>query len=189
MPLWRSDMYCLENYPPETAQTHSCFFGAWMPYSGSGTGRDLDGDVYRFRSTYAPGIAVRFLRNALSSPPEQLEWFRRYGEEYLRVRSYLSGDLYPLTTPNDDPCGWNGVQYHCPEQQSGIVQVFAHERTPFTAAQFPLRGLESERQYVFTDADDAATVVLDGKTLLERGLPVTVDAPRTAKLWFYRIQK
>ncbi len=189
VPLWRSDMYCLENYPPETAQTHSCFFGAWMPYSGSGTGRELDGDVYRFRSAYAPGIAVRFLRNALSSPPELLDWFRRYGEEYLRVRPYLSGDLYPLTTPNDDPCGWNGVQYHCPEQQSGIVQVFAHERTPFTAAQFPLRGLEPERQYVFTDADDAAAVVLDGKTLLEQGLPVTVDVPRTAKLWFYRVRE
>lgn len=189
VPLWRSDMYCLENYPPETAQTHSCFFGAWMPYSGSGTGRELDGDVYRFRSAYAPGIAVRFLRNALSSPPELLDWFRRYGEEYLQVRPYLSGDLYPLTTPNDDPCGWNGVQYHCPEQQSGIVQVFAHERTPFTAAQFPLRGLEPERQYVFTDADDAAAVVLDGKTLLEQGLPVTVDVPRTAKLWFYRVRE
>ena len=57
------------------------------------------------------------------------------------------------------------------------------------AAQFPLRGLEPERQYVFTDADDAAAVVLDGKTLLEQGLPVTVDVPRTAKLWFYRVRE
>ena len=192
IPLWRSDLQCLSNYPPEAAQTHGCSFGAWMPYSGTGTGRGMIGDVYRFRSAYASALTCNFLyaeREAWHYTSEQLDWFRYYMAEYLRVRPYLSGDRYPLTTPNDDPCGWNGVQYHCPEQQSGIVQVFAHERTPFTAAQFPLRGLEPERQYIFTDADDAAAVVLDGKTLLERGLPVTVDAPRTAKLGFYRVRE
>lgn len=189
VPLWRSDLQCLSNYPPEAAQTHGCSFGAWMPYSGTGTGRGMIGDVYRFRSAYASALTCNFLyaeREAWHYTSEQLDWFRHYVAEYRRVRPYLSGDIYPLLTPNVDPNGWNAVQYHCPERHSGILQVFIHERSRFMAAQLPLRGLKPERRYAFTDADDPTETVLSGKTLLEQGFPVSGAAPRTARLWFYR---
>lgn len=59
VPLWRSDAQCPANYPCEIAQMHNMSFSAWMPYSGTGSGREW-GDWYRARSAYAGALMTQY---------------------------------------------------------------------------------------------------------------------------------
>ncbi|MBQ9747582.1 MAG: alpha-galactosidase [Clostridia bacterium] len=189
VPLWRSDRMCQANCPEMVTQTHGMTFGTWMPYSGTTTGRHFD--PYRFRSAYAPAMTLGYTYTEYTPFAEdetEIREIRRYCEEYLRVRPYLSEDIYPLTVPSDSEDVWSAVQYHRASKGDGIVQIFRREASPYECACFRLGGLDAGTTYVFADADTGETWELDGGVLLEKGMPVTVSEPRTAKLLFYRVK-
>ncbi len=180
-PLWRSDLQCPADWIINSTQNHHLNFSTWLPWSGTGSGRTLC-DTYRFRTAYAPGMNTGYVYSAKTptpSTPEELDWIRRYGEEYKKVRPYLSRDFFPLTDrlPADD--GWAACQFNRPEFGDGIVQIFRREKSPYCTAQFQLQDLDGE--YEFTDADDGSTFTLTGNVL-----NITVEQPRTAKLYFYK---
>lgn len=189
VPLWRSDAQCPANYPPELSQAHNMTFGTWLPYSGTGSGRQW-GDVYRIRSAYAPGMTTNYAysgQEPFGEEEAQLAWIRQFGAEYLKARPYFSADFYPLTDPVTGNDTWCAAQYNRPEEKDGMVQVFKRERSPYHQASFCLHGLLPHLQYEFTDADQPdASFVISGEDLLTHGLPVTIAQPRTAKLYFYR---
>ena len=162
-----------------------------MPYSGTGTGRPW-GDIYRTRSSYAPGLTTNFAfseRDAFGAEAGQLAWIAKFGAEYLRVRPYLTEDFYPLTSGVSGDDAWCAVQYHRNAQGDGILQVFRRALSPYTAARFALRGLQAEKTYCFEDADTGETVCLSGDALMREGLPLEILERRTARLFFYRPQE
>ncbi len=185
VPLWRSDYQCPANFIIEVSQTHNVSFGTWIPYSGTGSGRAW-GDVYKLRSSYAAGLTTNFTFSEKSEfgEPEQIEWIKKYGEEYKKVRPYMSCDMYQLTDFTDSNTAWAAAQYNSPETRDGIVQVFRRPDSPCTCASFTLRGLDKNKTYVFTDADDGSEITLKGSEKFE----VKINKKRTAKLYFYRAQ-
>ncbi len=188
VPLWRNDMPCAANFAPEVNQTHNMTYGTWLPYSGSGTGREW-GDVYRIRSSYSASMTTNYTfseRTEFGKDEKQLEWINKYGEEYLKVRPYFSCDFYPLTALVSGDDTWCTAQYNRPEKNDGIIQVFKRGKSSYKSAQYCLFGLDAEKIYEFSDADGEAAFELTGKELMCEGLKVTVDERRTAKLFFYK---
>ena len=191
VPLWRNDGQCPANFPAELNQAQGINYAWWLPYSGTGTGRPW-GDIYRTRSSYAPGLTTNFAfseRDAFGAEAGQLAWIAKFGAEYLRVRPYLTEDFYPLTSGVSGDDAWCAVQYHRSAQGDGILQAFRRALSPYTAARFALRGLQAEKTYCFEDADTGETVCLPGDALMHEGLPVEILERRTARLFFYRPQE
>lgn len=186
VPLWRSDAQCPANPVPEITQAHAMAHSLWMPYSGTGVGR-IWYDTYRFRSAYAPAMSTNFTfseKNTFGDDPEKISWLRAMCEEYLRVRPYLSCDIYPLTSPDDAKDIWSAIQYHDPESNSGVILAFRRENSPYRHADFLLKGISAEQNYIFEDAD-GGSFTLSGKELKENGLPLTIAEKRASTLLFY----
>ena len=187
VPLWRSDAECPADFEPDIAQNHALAFGAWMPYSGTGSGRRILDD-YRFRSAYGPGLATNYVYSAHDAvdAPGKADWINRMGKEYLSVRRFFSCDLYPLTVPSPSKDVWSAAQYHDDESGEGIVLAFRRENAPYETAVFRLRGLNESAAYTFTDADTGETFTLSGAALADPGLTVRLSEKRTSKLLKYR---
>jgi len=187
VPLWRSDVQCPANPTPEATQAHALAYGSWMPYSGTGTGR-IWFDTYRFRSAYAPALTTNFTfseKNAFGDDPEAMRWLSCMCAEYVKVRPYLTKDIYPLTKASPASDIWSAVQYHDPETDSGIVLVFRRENAPYTECCFNLFGLTEEKTYTFTEVD-GETYPFDGASLMKKGITVRIEKRRESKLYLYK---
>ena len=186
VPLWRSDFTCSANYPTVGVQCHGLTYPLWMPYSGTGAGRIAD--EYRIRSSYAPGLTLNNCmyseRMSLTEAEKYAPFLRRYTEEYLRVRPYLSCDFYPLTEVSDAGDVWCAVQYDRPEKGDGVLLVFCREKSPYLTARFSLRGLSADASYALTDADGGVTYHAGSD--LCAGWEVTVGERPKAKIFFYK---
>ncbi|MEE1047744.1 MAG: alpha-galactosidase [Clostridia bacterium] len=185
VPLWRSDQECWANFDIEGVQNHSLSFSRWIPFSGTGGGRSTD--EYRIRSSYAPGVGYTnfYSEKETESYKNDVEILKKYGEEYLKVRPYLSEDFYPLTEVTTALDVWCAMQYDRPSEQDGVIQVFRRENSPYETATFMLGGIDANAEYVFTDAD-GGEFTISGKELKESGLKLTVSEKRKAKVYFYK---
>lgn len=186
IPLWRSDLQCPADYDIEGSQCHNLSFNLWMPYSGTGSGRPYD--EYRIRSAYAAALTTNYSfseRENYCDTAEKVDFIKKYTNEYLSVRPYFSEDFYPLTELSEKLDVWCAMQFNRPEKNDGIVEVFRRENAPYETACFVLRGLDTDRDYLFTDADGGEFTV-NGKELSENGLRLTVEEKRKAKIYFYK---
>lgn len=187
IPLWRSDLQCPKNYCVDETQCHSQGYSAWLPYSGCSAGEFYD--VYRFRSSYSPAIAVQipFVPwEDFADDPEKIAWLKKYLNEYLQVRPFMSEDYYPLSEVSDKQDIWCASQFHRPSGNDGMVLVFRREKAPYPMAEYPLFALDGDCDYIFTDADTGDQMTYSGKALTEQGLPVTIGEKRSSKLYFYK---
>ena len=185
VPLWRSDMQCPESCSPAVSQAHCLSFAEWLPFSGTGAGGE--GTAYRMRSCYAPGLGVRYAYSEKRAfgDPAAMDVVRERCAEFVRVRPFLSEDAYALTVPGDAPDTWSAQQYHRPHDGAGIVLIFRREDSPYETAAFPLRGLDPERYYVFSDADTGEQKRFSGGELADQGLNVRIGRKEASKLYFY----
>ena len=189
VPLWRSDYQCPANPDPDVAQNHHLGIARFLPYHGTSVGRRLH-DVYRFRSTYSPGMSVSAFFTEADDPDGlssgDFAWIRRMGEEYRRVRELMEGDFHPLAemerTVNKG--AWCAYQYA--KGGEGCLLVFRREASPCRVADYRLGGLEDGVDYVFTDADTGETSIRSGADIRSHGLTVEIPNPRQSKLLFYR---
>jgi hypothetical protein len=67
-----------------------------------------------------------------------------------------------------------------------MVQVFRRPGSPFEAARFQLRGLQSGARYALTDLDAAGSKELTGRELMNEGLPVVIKAKPGAVVVTYK---
>ena len=184
IPLWRSDAACPADPIPEVVQTHAACHGSWLPYSGTGVGR-VWLDTYRFRSAYSPALTMSFSEcesESFGDNAEQLEWLKNMCREYLEVRPYLDKDVYPLTLPTTANDVWSAIQYHDSESNSGVIQIFKREKSPYEEATFTLCGLDPSKQYIVTDAD-GGSFELEGADMRIR-----IKERRSAKVYFYKVK-
>lgn len=186
VPLWRSDVQCPSNFPAEYTQSHAIGYGRWLPYSGTGTGWSW-GDEYSIRSGYSPGFVMRFSWDESDEfgSAEQMAWIKKYADEYVLVKPYLSEDIYPLTKQSGADDVWIAVQYNAPEKGDGVIQLFRRKNSPYATACFELHGIDKNADYIFTDADDNSKTEISGSELIENGLSITVNEKRKAKIIFY----
>ena len=114
-----------------------------------------------------------------------MAWLHKMCREFVRVRPYLSEDIYPLTTPSADKSLWSAVMYRDGATDSGVVQVFRRENSPFNEATFPFFGADKNKTYLFEDADGGEFTVT-GEELISVGLTVRVMERRAAKVFFFK---
>ena len=186
VPLFRSDFQCPANYHEKGSQCHHMNYNMWMPYSGNGGGRIYD--EYRIRSAYASSLTTNYFyseKESYCDTPEKVNFMKKYTEEYLRVRPYFSEDFYPLTEYSEKEDVWCAMQFDRPAEDDGIIQVFKRENSPYETARFFLRGIDINKQYLFTDIDEGEFVI-SGKELKENGLLLKISEKRKAKIYFYK---
>ncbi len=188
VPLWRSDYQCPANYDIDTTQAHNMQFSTWLPYSGTGSGRDWR-DSYRIRSAYGGSLTTNYTytENQSFGSEEQIKVLKKYLNEYLSIRKYFYCDFYPLTNSRESEYSWCVSQFNNPEECDGMVQVFRHEKSPFCCAEFKLLGLQCDKTYRVTDIDDKSYVDICGEDLMKTGLKIETTAPRSAKIFTYKI--
>lgn len=186
IPLWRSDFQCPANYIVIGSQCHTLSFNNWLPYSGTGTGRIYD--EYRFRSAYSSALNSGFTfseNDSFGEDEEQIAFIHKYTAEYLKVRPYFSADFYPLTRFSDKEDTWCATQFHRPDEKDGLIQLFRREEAPYETADFTLRAIRKDTDYLFTDLDGGCFTV-SGKELTEKGIRFTIPQKRKAKLFIYK---
>lgn len=187
VPLWRSDLVCPANYSIKGVQNHSLSYNLWMPYSGSGGGRSYD--EYRIRSSYAPGLGLTHFysenEEKFYKDKENIEFLKKYSEEYLKVRPYLTEDFYPLSEVSVNNDVWCAAQYDRPKENDGLIIACRRENSPYEKACYKLGGIENNKEYIFCDADGKEFAV-NGKELVEKGLELVIPEKRKVKIYFYR---
>lgn len=185
--LCRSDCQCFDNLNPEITQVHNMNFSTWVPLTATFTGMSYDN--YRMRSTYATGIQLTYTFDGLydfGNDPEKMSWLKKMCEEYIAVRKYFYGDIYPLTKPIKDSTSWCVTQWDRPEHKDGMLQVFKRENSPYVNAVFALHKIDPSRKYLFTDLD-GGEFTIEGSDLAENGLSLTIKEKQVAKIYIYKV--
>jgi alpha-galactosidase len=176
VPLWRSD------YPygasPMQRQTYG--LALWVPFFGTSAGSL---DPYTFRSQMTPALGIG------PDPKLQGDLLQRQHQllsQWRQVASFYYGDFFPLTEYSDDETTWTAWQWSSPDGQTGIVQAFRRDQSPFVAATFRLRHLSESTTYTVEDLDSLRKVQISGRDLLEKGIPISIQhAPGAVLLKYY----
>jgi len=187
VPLWRSDMQCSVNCPPEISQSHALTFAEWLPFSGTGTG--INADTYGLRSCYAPALVIRAAyaqSRSFGDDAAFLNMLRCRCEEYYQVRPYLSEDVYNLTEPGAASDIWSVQQFHRPSDDTGVLLCFRRAGSPYETAYFPLKGVSEAYTYLITDADTGEERIAAGSVLSEKGFAVRMEEKPGSKVYFYK---
>jgi alpha-galactosidase len=100
---------------------------------------------------------------------------RKLTAQWHEVMPYFYGDYYPLMPVSRENSVWVGWQFDRPEQADGIVEVFRRGDSAYESARLKLRGLDPKAQYQISRLNGNDKMVLSGKELLEKGLPIAID--------------
>ena len=107
-------------------------------------------------------------------------------KQWSYVVDYFYADFIPLTPYNLESSTWMAWQWNRKEEGSGVIEVFRRESSPFTTAQFKLRGLDPAAHYSVKNLDSSASTEFTGKVLMEEGLAVTLQDQPASALLMYR---
>ena len=159
---------------------HSLF--QWLPFFG-GPVLPLDKvDAYAFRSTMGLSTCIGF---DLRRGDLGLGLLRRLLTEWHEVAPLYYGDFYRLTAYSLNDDAWMAWQFHRPEQDDGLVQVFRRPASPYESATFALSGLDADAVYEMKDYDEPALVRRRGAELLA-GLRVEMPERPQSRTIRYR---
>jgi alpha-galactosidase len=189
LPLWHSDLQC-EGPHPVADQLQNGGLLRWVPLHGCGNfGLEPS---YLFRSAMTAGNIL--VQSTFSGQPSDqdcasIEAVRRTVAVTKRLRPLMLGDFYPLLPHDDSQSQWYGYQFDNPEQKSGCVFVFRREKCGDASKTIPLKGVSPDATYQVTNLDTAATTVVPGKELLEKGLMVKIATKPGAALIVYRRER
>ncbi len=168
VPLLRSDAIL----DPIGEQCHTYGFASWIPYWGTGF---IDYNAWVFHSCL--GLDTTLSCDARRT---DLDWdlLRKLTQQWRELAPNFYGDYYPLTPYSQAEDTWIGWQFHRPEAQAGMVQMFRRAQCIYESARVPLHGLDPDARYTVTNVDEGAPHDLSGSELLEQGLSITIpDKP------------
>ncbi len=189
--LWRTDYSCFPHTQADALQLHTAGLNLWLPLHSTSPFAKL-GDTYQVRSAYSAGLVFNLEEFGISDGPQPdfpFEWFRERILEAKRLRPYFYGDFYPLTPCVFNPDAWMVCQLLSSAEQEGAVLAFRRAESPMTLGSFQLHDLDEEGTYEFEDVDSETTFQASGQELMEKGLVLSIDNPRTSRLLFYRCHK
>ena len=180
VPLHPTD-YNYGDLPVKQAFHHSLFH--WIPYFGSNTVPVDRVDPYAFRSGHALSVVLGY---DLRRKDLDYALLRKLSDEKQLVAPYYYGDYYPLLPYSVKQDRWIGWQFHRPDRDDGLIEVF---RRPESGEQTRLLrpgGLDPAAQYELHDLDRPTAERRGGKDLIEHGLRVTIDKKPGAVVILYK---
>jgi len=190
VPLWRSD-YAFE---PVGHQGMTYGLSMWVPYHGTGTVADSGApyygggvtpvDPYAFWSNAAPSLG-----SGVDVRVKEIDYaaLRKLFEQWKQISQCYYGDFYPLTPYSLDRSQWIAWQFDCPERGEGVVQAFRRAESIYEAARVKLNGLDAAGTYEVRNVDDSAATEVSGRELLEKGLPIALQAQPSAAVITYKL--
>ena len=179
LPLWHSDLQCNGAHPAADQLQNGALL-RWVPMHGCGVfGLEPE---YRFRSAMTAGNVLC----ADTTAPEQEEAVKRTVALFRELRPYMAGDFYPLLPHSDSEEAWYGHQFHRPDWNDGVVQLFRRERCAAPRQVVRLRGLNPAARYQVTDHDSGKTTMVGGRELMDPGLEAEIKEQPGAAVIVYR---
>jgi alpha-galactosidase len=181
VPLLRSD-YQAPNLPTnkykmstdvfDGNQGHTYGMSFWIPYYGQG---EYAEDVYSSRSHLCPFVAV-------GTHMENPDWnaVARQIADHRPLADLFFGDYYPLTPYTKSEEAWIAWEFTRPAHADGMIQAFRRENSPDVNLTVKLQGLKADANYEITNLDVAQKIRASGKSLMEDGLKLDAESPRTA---------
>ena len=168
VPLLRSD-YIFE---PVGQQCHTYGIAQWIPFYGTGI---IQTDPYTYRSNMCPHVTACWdMRNK----DLDYESIRRLFGQWREIGKYYIGDFYPLTPYSLENDVWMAWQFDRSDLGEGMVQVFRRADSFYESARFKLNGLDPDAKYTIINFDLPDKIIMTGKELMEKGLPITItDQP------------
>lgn len=191
VPLWRSDYQCFPGFDPAGMQGQLQGLAPWVPFN-AGCGDHQD--TYAFRSAYSPGMTLFTIVNPTTQPEGYLtpgeafdaDWLRQRLTELRAIQPYFAGDFYPLLAYSLADDVWAAWQFNRPDLDEGMLLAFRRPNSPFPQMIARLRGLDAQATYEIRDIDNDETFHASGATLMDDGLPVTIDSLPGSALILYR---
>ncbi len=178
VPLWRSDFA----YEPSAMQQLTYGMAFWIPYFGTSF-NSLDPYIFRSQITHATAVGLEPGRID-GGYPLALKRIR----EWKSIADLYYGDYYPLTPYSDRNTDWIAWQFNRQERGDGVIQAFRRPDSSFETARFRLRGLDAKARYSICSQDSPKCSEWDGRELMERGVPVTInDRPGAVILQYQRV--
>jgi alpha-galactosidase len=178
VPLWRSD------YAFETTG-HQCMtygISLWLPFHGTGTVATRNASYYGSGKT--PVEPYAFWSNVSPSLGFGID-FRVREIDYAALRKLVSqwrlvitnyfGDFYPLTQWSRDNSHWIAWQFDRPETNSGLIQVFRRENSPYESIKLKLNAIDPSAMYKITDINiPENSKRIKGEELIKNGLLIRI---------------
>ncbi len=158
----------------------------WIPYYGSNTVPVDTVDTYAIRSGYALGMVFGY-----DMRRKDLDYalLRKLADQWRTIIECGYGDFYsvlPYSLKDDDWIAW---QFHRPDRNEGVVQVFRRHKTAEPAKTILLGGLDPACRYRLDNFDSDKPVTISGRELLEKGLSVDIPANPGAAVIHYTAAK
>jgi alpha-galactosidase len=179
--FFRSDYQCNFNEEAEVLQVHNSNISQLLPYNGCTT--KTKGDVYSVRSSYSSCWGGAFYNAVFQScDGDDLDWIKKYTDEYRSIRRYMSCDFYNHCSSVFDPSSWCVWQYHDPEDKSGVILAFRRKESPFEYMALELKGVSEAETLVYEDVDQGQS--FEGDNCLN----VILGEKRSCKLIKYRVK-
>ena len=121
----------------------------------------------------------------MREPNQDFSFAREQIALWERSKKFWFGDYYPHSEYSLDTTLWMAWQYHLPQSDDGMIQVFRREHSEYLAASYQLYGLKPDVSYLFEDIDGGTLGPFPGRELMETGLRVEIPNRATAKVYFY----
>ena len=184
--LFRTDYSCYADNDPVGHQMQTCGLGKWVPVSSAGGSFS---DKYFFRSMLNQGTAIpnEQIEQALGDP-QYMAQLRGMFNELSRMRDLYASNMYPLTDINISWKDWLAYELYSPELHRGAVMSFRRDECPLESAKYRLRGLDREAIYRVENVDTGEVTRRSGASLMEEGLQVVLDTPRSSNLTFFDME-
>ncbi len=158
----------------------------WIPYFGSNTIPVDRVDPYTIRSGYSLGTVLCY-----DMRRKDLDYalLRKLTEQWRSIVDCFYGDFYPLTPYSLEEENWIAWQFHLPERNEGVVQVFRRSKSEETTRVLKLGGVDPNRQYRIADLDKEKSSTMSGRELLKEGLTVDIQNKPGAVVFHYAMVK
>jgi alpha-galactosidase len=187
VPLLRSD-WPIHMFTPDCAippsasiigqQCQTYGLSLWIPYHGTGAPVT---DIYTLRSSYCAAY-----RTGFTPAKYDIALFQQAIREVRQLLPFWLDDFYPLTPYSRDQKSWLAWQLDDPDKGEGAIQVFRRDASRTAAMRFKLHGLDPKASYVVTNVDTGVEECIIGRTLLTKGLTVTIPDPRGSAVILYK---
>ncbi|MCL2814061.1 MAG: alpha-galactosidase [Oscillospiraceae bacterium] len=126
-------------------------------------------DDYSFNSVMAATLCLgwiadseeQFMGNGVFEPGRAVELIERY----KTARPYLNRSFYPLTAPDSKPGAAIAFEFFDKEKDSGVIFVFARERSAKEKMTISPKALKDNSNYILTDLATHEKKTVSGKTL------------------------
>jgi len=187
-PYWRTD------FPggPIVKQCHTYGLSLWVPINATGALNPAKEDAYATRSTWSGSLVFELLgageaAKAIAAPGSfDFTKAKAALQEYREVRDYFLGDYYPITDYSQAEDAWMAWQFHRPDRDSGLVQVFRRPNSICESGRITLQGLDPKASYNVENLDNHEKRTVTGHELTEKGLPITLSERPSSAVLVYK---